>query len=187
MRRLAIPLGIDSDCDDRGLVLEKESSIVRPVSASDYRAIRDLIGSKEELFLVYPEGSYPMTVEQVERLVGKRKAPTVLLEEEKVVGFACFYGYREGRFAYVGNVVVDTKMRRRGLGRKIVVHMINTAFEEYALPEVRIAVFSRNTPALLLYSSLGFRPYRVAARRDTDGKPVALVYFKLKRGRLVTG
>lgn len=171
---------------DRIRVLEKKQTIVRPVGTADYPAIRDLIGSKEELFLVYPEGSYPMTVEQVEKLVAKRKAPNVMVEEERIVGFACFYGYREGRFAYVGNVVIDTKRRGRGLGRKIVIHMINTAFEEYALPEVRIAVFSGNTPALLLYASLGFRPYRIAARRDTDGKPVALLYFKLKRGRLVT-
>lgn len=158
----------------------------RAANTADYPAIRDLIRSEQELFLVYPEGSYPMTVEQVAKLVRKREAPTVLVGKGKVIGFACFYGYRAGKSVYVGNLVIDSRNRGRGLGRKITVHMINKAFDDYELPEVRIAVFSTNTRALLLYSGLGFRPYRIAERADLHGNPAALIHMRLRPGQLVT-
>ena len=157
--------------------------LIRRADAGDYQAICDLIPSEEELFLIYPEGTYPLTVEQVEKLFNKRWDPTVLLDDGKVIGFANFYSYRKGRSVYIGNVVIDRSQRGRGLGKQIILYLIEKAFDDYALPEVRIAVFSQNTSALLLYAALGFRPYRVREKRDFDGNRVALIQLRLRRDR----
>jgi len=68
------------------------------------------------------------------------------------------------------------------MGKAIVFHMLEKAFGRYDLPEVRISVFSENTPALLLYSGFGFVPYGIEERSDKPppkGKRVALIHMRL--------
>ena len=156
---------------------------IRRAGATDYQAICDLIPSAEELFLVYPKGNFPLTVEQVDELFRKRTDPTVMLEHARVVGFADYYNFRQGKSAYVGNVVVDPAERGRGFGKRIIVHLIDRAFETYRLPQLRISVYADNTPALLLYGSLGFQPYRLRDARNHRGERVALIHLRLKRER----
>lgn len=109
--------------------------------------------------------------------------PTVLLAEGEVAGFASFYRHRKGRYVFIGNVVIDRSHRGRGLGRRIVVHLATLAFQEYDLPMVRISVHSRNASALLLYGSLGFKPYALEARKDFRGERVALLHLSLTRDK----
>ena len=59
--------------------------------------------------------------------------------------------------------------------------MLEQAYKYHNLQEVRISVFSENTPALLLYSGFGFTPYEIEERKNQLGKRVALIHMKLKR------
>lgn len=154
---------------------------IRGAVPDDYPAICRLIPDEEELFWVYPKGSYPLTVDQLEKLIARRMEPTVLLAEGEVAGFGNFYRYREGKSVFIGNVVVDRARRGRGLGKEIVRHLAALAFQKYGLPRVRISVYSRNEPALLLYGSLGFKPYAMEAQKDFRGEPVALLHLGLRR------
>jgi ribosomal protein S18 acetylase RimI-like enzyme len=153
----------------------------RAIVEDDFQTVCDLLPSEEELFLVYAQGKYPLTIPQVGRLVETRMEPTVMLHRGRVVGFGDFYNYRAGRSVFVGNIVIDQSERGKGLGKRLVCHMIDRAFSGHDLPSVRIHVYNRNLRALLLYSALGFSPYAMKVNRDYKGDPVLLLSLRLSR------
>ena len=153
---------------------------LREASEADFEDICHLFTSEQELFWIYPKGSYPFTPDQLRELYAVRRDLTVALHDDNVVGFANLYDFEPGSHVFIGNVVVSPEYRGKGLGRTLVAHMIGLAKHKYSLPEVRISVFSDNTKALLLYSSFGFSPYKIEERKDYSGKRVALVHMTLK-------
>ena len=153
----------------------------REATENDFEGICNLIKSKEELFLVYPNGQFPLTVAQLKELSKARKELTVAIGGAKIIGFANLYNYKKNESAFIGNVVIDKIHRGRGLGKEIVSYMLEQAHIKHNLPEVRISVFSENTPALLLYSGFGFTPYEIEERKNQQGKRVALIHMKIKR------
>ena len=154
---------------------------IREATEGDFDAIVRLVPSQDELFLVYPKGKHPFTAGQLRKLAEVRKELTVTVRDGEVIGFANLYDIESHQWAFIGNVVVSRAFRGNGIGRKLVGHMIRVALEKYSVPEVRISVFSENTPALLLYASLHFKPYSIAAREDPSGRRVALVHMKLSK------
>ena len=153
----------------------------RSIRPDDYQAVCDLIRDEEELFMVYSKGTFPFSVNQFGNMLNRRLEPTVLQVEGKVAGFAAFYRLRKARSAFIGNVVVDLSQRGRGFGKNLVSYMSGLAFDKYGLPEVRISVYNSNTTALLLYASMGFKPYAIQAKRDLKGDRVALITLNLWR------
>lgn len=154
---------------------------IREATAEDFKEICGLIKSKEELFLVYPSGTYPLDETQLIEIQRVRKELTVVAGKNRIVGFANLYDYKENESVFIGNVVIDKGHRNQGLGREIVLHMLNIAFNKYRLPEVKISVFSENTLALLLYSSFGFFPYGIEERKNKKGNRLALIHMKVGR------
>lgn len=153
----------------------------RPIVEDDFQTLCDLISSEEELFLVYAQGKHPLTVPQVRELVDIRMEPTVMEHADRVVGFANFYGYKEGKSVVIGNVVVDPSLRGKGLGRRLVSHMVDLAFDRYDLPSVRIHVYNRNLGALLLYGAMDFKPYAMKVKTDYAGDPAMMFTLRLRR------
>jgi ribosomal protein S18 acetylase RimI-like enzyme len=153
----------------------------RSIVEDDFQTICDLMPSQEELFLIYDRGRYPLTVSQVRKLVEHRMDPTVMLHRGEVVGFGDFYNYCEGKSVFIGNIVVDRSLRGKGLGRRLVCYLIARAFNEYDLPSVRMHVYSRNAPALLLYSKLGFQPCAMKVKIDYAGEPAMCLSLQLRR------
>jgi ribosomal protein S18 acetylase RimI-like enzyme len=153
---------------------------IRDASEADIEDICRLFISEQELFWIFPKGRYPFTPDQLAELYAVRRDLTVATHEDEVVGFANLYDFKPGSHVFIGNVVVAREYRGRGLGRTLVAHMLCLIRNKYSLPQVRISVFSDNTRALLLYSSIGFSPYTIEERRDFSGKRVALVHMKLE-------
>ncbi len=153
----------------------------RTATENDFSAICSLIHDREELFLVYPAGRYPLTVEQLEELAQQREELTVVAKDGEVIGFADFYDRVAEESVYIGNVIVAREHRGRGVGRMLVTKMINKAFGAYDLPEVRISVFGGNHSAMLLYAGLGFVPYGIDQRLDAEGRRLALIHMRLYR------
>ena len=153
---------------------------IRPATEQDFAQICSLFTTEKELFWIYPKGSYPFTLEQLQHLMQVRRDLTVAEQDGRILGFANLYNYEAGKSVFIGNVVVDSKSRGQGLGRRLVAHMIDLATQKYALPEVRISVFNENTKALLLYSGFGFVPYEIEERTDFSGARVALIHMRLK-------
>ena len=150
----------------------------RPATKEDFEGICKLIKSKEELFLVYPNGKFPLTINQLEKLYKERKELSVIVENNEIIGFANLYNYVPEKYAFVGNVIIECIYRGRGLGKEIISYLTNIAQNKYNLPELRISVFSENTPAMLLYAGIGFVPYEIEERENSNGKRVALVHMK---------
>lgn len=111
-----------------------------------------------------------------------RKDLSVLLDNNKIIGFANFYNFKPNNSAFIGNVIIDKNYRSKGLGKLLISYMLNMAYDKYNLPEVKISVFSENTRALLLYSGFGFTPYEIEDKINTQGKRVALIHMKKTRG-----
>lgn len=150
----------------------------KPATETDYVKICQLFKSKEELYLVYPSGAYPLTVKQVKELAEVRKDLTVVLDKNKVIGFANFYNYEPKQSVYIGNVVIEQAYRGEGLGKELVLYMIKIVAEKYQITNVKLSVFSDNSVALLLYAKLGFKPFKVEERKDTSGNRVALIHMQ---------
>ena len=155
----------------------------RRAGADDYPAITKLIKTPEELFRVYPAGSYPFTLEQVNQLALVRMELTVATIRNQVVGFGNLYGYEPNQHVFLGNLVVDQSNRGQGIGRGIIQYLLKQVFYKYRLLEARISVFSDNTPALLLNTKLGFEPYQVEQRKNYNQDRVALLHMRMDRER----
>lgn len=153
----------------------------RSIVEDDFQAVCELIPSEEELFLVYDRGKFPLTVAEVAKLVERRMDPIVMVCRGAVVGFACYYNYQEGRSVFIGNIVIDRSVRGQGLGKRIVTYMIDRAFSLLNLQSVRLHVYNRNLPALLVYNGLGFQPYAMKVQRDYKGEPVIFLSLGLRR------
>lgn len=154
---------------------------LREATPSDFEAIIQLVPTIDELFLVYPKGTYPFTVDQVSLLAESRKELTIVVEEEKMVGFANLYNIKQEESAFIGNVVVAKEFRSQGIGRLLVSHMIQQAFNKYRVHETRISVFNDNTPALLLYTRMNFKSYAIEERLNPYGRRVGLIHMRLKQ------
>ncbi len=150
----------------------------RKAKTEDFKDICELVKSKSELFWIYPSGRFPLTIAQIEKLSRERRELTVVTANEKVIGFANLYNYRKGESAFIGNIVIEESFRGRGLGRKLVLHMLDKAYKNHNLKEVHISVFSDNRCALSLYSSLGFQPYDMEERQSPSGSSVTLIHMK---------
>lgn len=143
-----------------------------------YKDILELFSDPDELFYIYPKGRHPFSLEQLQIIVESRSDLTVVLDGERVIGFANLYNYQPESWVFIGNLVVGKDYRSRGIGRKLIDHMEGLAKSKYRLPEVRISVFNSNTPALLLYSALGYTPYDVEQRETPAGEAVALIHMR---------
>ena len=147
---------------------------------SHFNAILALINSPEELFLIYPSGSWPFDITQLRQLSKTRTDLTVILDDDQVIGFANIYRSLSGDKFFVGNVVISKAYRGQGVGRQLAQHMCDIVFDRYA-KEVYISVFNFNTPALTLYTSLGFKPYDLERRRMPNGSISMLIHMRLNR------
>ncbi|MGI9331174.1 MAG: GNAT family N-acetyltransferase, partial [Gammaproteobacteria bacterium] len=103
-------------------------AVMRPAQPEDAAGIQALFTDEEESFRVYPEGQFPLTVDQVERLIKKRTEPTVLEIDGRIAGFSGLYSYKEGSSAFIGNVIIDRQFRGRGLGKQLMEYMIDRGF-----------------------------------------------------------
>jgi ribosomal protein S18 acetylase RimI-like enzyme len=159
----------------------------REAVQADYEGICKLVPTERELYLVYPRGTHPFTVDQVRQLSESRKELTVVTDGATIVGFANLYNFKDKERAFIGNVVIEKASRGRGLGRQLMSHMLNAAFSKYGLSEVHMSVFSDNVAALLLYSKFGFQPYAIEERQDYETRRVALIHMRLTRGDYDSG
>jgi len=94
----------------------------RKATENDFEAICNLIKSKQELFLIYPNGQFPLTVAQLNELAKVRKELTVMVKDSTIIGFANLYNYKQNESAFIGNVVIDKNHRGRGLGKNCFIY-----------------------------------------------------------------
>lgn len=156
-----------------------EKLFYRPVEKGDLKKICALPQSSEELFFMSPKTAYPLSVDQLESSIKNRFASTVFLYNEEIVAFANFYEVEENQYCAIGNVIVNSSFRNQGIGEFVIKTMEHIAIEKYNVSEFHMSCFNTNTNALLLYSKLGYTPYEIKKRVNSENKRFALI--KLKR------
>ncbi len=158
----------------------------RPVQAADIPIICQFPQSAEELFFIFPKGTYPLTPEQLQGVIDQRYDSTVVLWEGKPVGFANIYICKPGEECHIGNVIVDPQLRGKGIGQYLVNTMIEIAFQKYHVKEVHLSCFTHNFVGLLFYTRLGFKPFAIEERRDYLGQRAASIKLKMVKEEKLT-
>ncbi|HLV18475.1 MAG TPA: GNAT family N-acetyltransferase [Pseudomonas sp.] len=153
----------------------------RPVTEADLAVLCALPRTAEELFHCFPRASFPLTEDQLRAAIDQRAASTVVELDGRVVGFANFYQWAEGGTCAIGNVMVASEVRRRGVASYLMRTLCALAFDKYRASEVKVSCFNANTAGLLLYPRLGFVPYAIEERQDKSGERVALIHLRLPR------
>jgi ribosomal protein S18 acetylase RimI-like enzyme len=137
------------------------------VEEKDLQSICKLPESREILFFMFPRAVFPLDVEQLQTKMRERFDNTVFLDEDTIIGYANLYYYNDEKEPYIGHVIIDKLYRGKGYGKKILQTMIKKASKYHN--GVKLAVFSENKNALLLYRSLGFTVFRTDTRKDYEG------------------
>jgi ribosomal protein S18 acetylase RimI-like enzyme len=153
----------------------------RPVAEKDIRAICGFPQNEDELFFLFPKAEFPLATSQLQESIAQRSSSTVVELDGEVVAFANFYRWETHSIFSIGNVIVSSLARGRGIGRYLIVQMINIAFLKYLATEVTVSCFNQNVAGLLLYPKLGFQPYAVEERKNKKENRVALIHMRLSR------
>lgn len=105
------------------------------------------------------------TMKQMLSNIKTKKAFISLYHEEQVI--ACGLGVIERDYIGLYDIVTDVHFRNRGFGKQLILNMLRWG-KDHGAQYSYLAVVMNNTPALQLYSKLGFREkykywYRVRA------------------------
>ncbi|MEW2588696.1 GNAT family N-acetyltransferase [Streptomyces virginiae] len=80
----------------------------------------------------------------------------------------------------LGRVLIAPGARGRGLGERLVSLAVRVGFDELALPEIGLGVWTHNTAALRIYEKLGFRTTATLEAVETvDGAPWSVHRMRL--------
>lgn len=165
-------------CEWFKVIEESINLSCRPVESKDFETICNLPQNAEELFFMFPKAQFPFTVDQLKEAVRNRYNSTVVLANEEVVGFANFYEVEQNRYCSIGNVVVCSQYRNQGIGRFLIETMEDIAAKQYNVSELHLSCFNTNTKGILLYSKLGYIPYKIEQWTDKANNKVALLELK---------
>lgn len=151
-----------------------------PATSADLPELLTFPRSQEELFYFFPSASYPLTLQQLQKQLSKHHQSTIMLKDNKVIGFANFYNVKNRNIAFIGNVIIKLEERQKGYGEQLLRHMIKLGFDELKLKELHLSCFNQNTKALLFYHQLGFKPYAWEVRQDYKQSDVIMLHLRLK-------
>lgn len=142
--------------------------MIRNIRKSDYQAVDRLllqlhkvhIGGRPELFLPL---EHFMSEESFNNLIEDEEMITILAERNfKVVG-CCFVsllshsGMVRMRTAYIDQLVVDEKYRKRGIGKKLFKFAEKRA-KELGAKRIDLMVWGHNRIAIHAYETYGMTP-----------------------------
>ena len=150
----------------------------RAVETNDLEIISKFPQDEFELYFMYPKAIFPLTINQLQASIDNRFDSTVVLYENKIVGFANFYKVKTGHYCSIGNVIVGPLYRGKGVGVYLINLMEGIALQKYSVKEVHISCFNSNITGLLLYNKLGFVPYEIEKRFVRKSFPIALIKMK---------
>lgn len=150
----------------------------RSAQTNDLEKVCQLLQSEEELFFMFPKADYPLSVEQLQTVVENRSDSTILLLDNEIVGFANFYEVKNNEYCSIGNVIVSSNFRNKGIGSHLIKTMESIALSKYNTRKIHISCFNANTKGILLYSKLGYIPYEIEERVDKGNQKVALIKMR---------
>ena len=157
----------------------------RSVEEKDIESICGFPQNEDELFFSSPKSKFPLTPSQLLNAIAQRSDSTVVEYNGDVVAFANFYQWESRGRCSIGNVIVSSAARGKGVGRYLIEQMIDLAFSKHKAMEVTVSCFNRNIAGLLFYPKLGFQPFAVEERQDKKGNRIALIHMRLLSRNLI--
>jgi len=151
---------------------------IRPVTDNDLAAVCGFIAGERETHYAFPDVSYPLTVAALRKLIESRSDATVLMEDGAPVGFADLFNITRNVQCSIGNLMIDKNHRGKGAGRYFIHQMIDIAVSRHNVTRIVIPCWSENTPAVLLYTRLGFRPFEIMIKNHNDSEAVPVILFE---------
>jgi len=155
-----------------------DKCVFRPVRPSDLQQVCQFPQNEMELFSSFPSATFPLSVEQLEKVIEERHASSVLELNNEVVGFSNLYNLVAGESVFIGNVFISPRYRQQGLGELLIRSMMQLAFENYAVHKTRVSCFQFNEKAMRLYERIGFERYDRETRVDPHGNEVELLHME---------
>lgn len=138
---------------------------IRPVQEQDLERITGFFAGEREVRYSFPEAPWPLSVEFLKKSIDSRSDSSVVVKGGSPVAFANLFNIKQGEECTLGNVIVDTKQRRRGAAQFLVHAMIGIAMEKYSVARVIASCWSENTAGLMLYARLGFHQFDVIQKQ----------------------
>ncbi|MDF9842113.1 MULTISPECIES: GNAT family N-acetyltransferase [unclassified Paenibacillus] len=133
----------------------------RRLEAEDLNTICTFPRDEEELYCVSPKFSYPLTPEQIMKVLEGRFNPTVIVAEDRrqPLAYANLYDKDEEQHTcWLGNVVVRPGYRGSGVASFLLESMMQQASNEHDIQTLKLYCHNINTRALLFYCKHGFTP-----------------------------
>lgn len=130
---------------------------------------------RERAILHVSKSNISINGQSLQRAIAARESSTVVLCNNIIIGFANFYQTEINQSCSIGNVVINSRYRRKGAAKYLIGVMEHIAIEKYNATEIHISCFNQNVAGLLLYSKLGYKPYEIEKRLDTESRPIALI------------
>ena len=122
---------------------------------------------RQSFFQPWPDEAY-----RNEILTNRLASYVVARVDEEVVGFAGLWIMVDE--AHVTTFAVDPRWRRRGVGERLLLALLELALERHAR-EATLEVRLSNLPARKLYEKYGFRPVGIRPRYYSDNGEDALI------------
>ncbi|WP_409345603.1 GNAT family N-acetyltransferase [Paenibacillus sp. MBLB4367] len=153
----------------------------RPAVHDDFAAVCTFPRNAEELFYMYPKGTFPLSADQLAGAAEGRHLLTVLVgANDEVAGYANVYGLEAGELCWLGNVIVSPAHRGNGGAELLIRSMIGHAQSVLGVKRLRLVCHSTNARALLFYTRIGFKPYEIARMEDHRGQTIAAIRMELQ-------
>lgn len=80
----------------------------------------------------------------------------------------------QNSYAYIGILIGEIGMRNKGVGFEVIRALVDWAFSELHLSEIRLGVSRKNAAAIALYRKLGFNQVQVSVNSDDSFEMVIL-------------
>jgi len=153
--------------------------LYRDTLSEDLPSICSLPQSEEELFYMFPSATFPLQERQMKEILKKREGHTTFLYDDEIIGYANLYRFKDDDTPYIGHLILSKKYRGRGFGKEIIRIMIRKAYLLYKSNKIKIAVINENTHAFLLYTKLGFYPFKASLRFDKKREQKVLISMEM--------
>lgn len=138
---------------------------IRPVRDGDLESIIGFFAGEKDLHYSFPDASYPLAIGDLKKSIDSRSDSSVVVRSGAPVAFANLFNIVPGEECTIGNVIVDSRHRKKGAGLFLVNAMVGIASERHNAGRVIVPCWSENTAGLMLYTRLGFRPYDLLVKQ----------------------
>ncbi|MFC5528720.1 GNAT family N-acetyltransferase [Cohnella yongneupensis] len=150
----------------------------RNLATHDLETISSFPQSVEELFYIGPRFVYPLTPEQIVNMLVNRASPTVVVnaDNDQPIAYANLYDIdAEQSTCYLGNVILASAYRGKGVAEYLLNVMMTRAREEHRISRLKLYCHNTNTRALIFYTNHGFIPCGSKIIDNHEGRKIASI------------